>query len=149
MLASSLNHPEWIGILAHEYSHLTQWVEQIPLWKQGETSLRYVWEWLEGVDCDDIEYHLNVARDLELDNEKRAVNIIQRFDLNVDVEEYIRKANAYVLFYNYMKESRKWCKIKNAPSRNEKLVAAMSPKFNMNYSKLSKKVEKIFREENI
>jgi len=39
VLASSMNREDWKEILAHEYCHLTQWVEQIPLWVQAETSL--------------------------------------------------------------------------------------------------------------
>ncbi len=33
-LVSALNRKDWIEILAHEYSHLTQWVENIELWKK-------------------------------------------------------------------------------------------------------------------
>ena len=148
ILVSSVGRPDWIEILAHEYSHLTQWVERIPLWVEAETSLAFVWEWLEGVDCDNIDHHLSVARDLELDNEKRAVKIIQAFELEVDNDNYIRKANAYVCFYNFLKITRKWCTAKTSPYRNKNIIAAMSPKFNMDHSKLSKKSEKVFRQEN-
>lgn len=149
ILVSSIGRPDWIEILAHEYSHLTQWVERIPLWIEAETSLAFVWEWLEGKDCKNIEHHLNVARDLELDNEKRAVKVIKAFELDVDIDNYIRKANAYVAFYNWMKITRKWCKGNNTPYRNENVKNAMSAKFNMNHNILSKKSEKVFRQENI
>lgn len=148
ILVSSVGRIDWIGILAHEYSHLTQWVERIPLWVEAEKSLPFVWEWLEGKDCKNIEYHINIARDLELDNEKRAVKVIQAFELDVDIEDYIRKANAYVSFYNFLKITRKWCTTKTSPYRNKNIIAAMSPKFNMNHKIFSKKSEKVFRQEN-
>lgn len=149
VLASSINRADWIEILAHEYCHLTQWVEKIPLWTQAETSLSFVWEWLDGVDCDDIDHHINVARDLELDNEKRVVKLIKSFGLNVNIESYVQKANSYVMFYNWMKQTRKWCKKNNTPYSNMNVRNAMSTKFNMDYSKLSQKSEIIFRQENI
>lgn len=148
-LVVAMKKPGWIGILAHEYSHLTQWVEQIPLWQQGTESLGVMWDWLDGKDFDNIDYHINVARDLELDNEKRSINIIQRFELDVDIEDYIQKANAYVQFYNYIKQTRRWTKPGRAPYDVQRLVDAMPSKFNMNYNKLPKRIEKIFQQENI
>lgn len=149
ILASSINREDWIEILAHEYCHLTQWVEQIPLWKEAETSLSFLWEWLDGVDCENIDHHINVARDLELDNEKRVVKLIKSFGLNINIDTYTQKANAYIMFYNWLKQTRKWCKKDNSPYKNERVKSIMSNKFNMDYSKLSQKSERIFRQENI
>ena len=148
-LVVAINREDWIEILAHEYSHLTQWVEQIPIWKKAEVSLGKVWEWLDGKNRKNIQEHISVARDLELDNEKRSVAIIKEFDLNVDIDNYIRKANAYVQFYNWIAITRRWSKPNNSPYKNEKLKSAMSTKFNMKYDKLTPKLEKIFREEEI
>ena len=148
-LVVAMNRPDWIEILAHEYCHLTQWVEQVPIWKKAEVSLGKVWEWLDGKNHRNIQTHIGVARDLELDNEKRAVKIIKKFDLKVDLEHYVKKANAYVQFYNWMLVTRKWSKPNNSPYKNKNLVAAMSNKFNMKYNSLSPKLEKIFKTENI
>jgi hypothetical protein len=62
---------------------------------------------------------------------------------------YVKKANAYVQFYNWMLVTRKWSKPNNSPYKNKNLVAAMSNKFNMKYDSLSPKLEKIFKTENI
>ena len=148
-LVVSMNRPDWLEILVHEYCHLTQWVEQVPIWKKAEVSLGKVWEWLDGKNCRSIEKHIAVARDLELDNEKRAVKIIKKFELKVDLVHYVKKANAYVQFYNWMLVTRKWSKPKNSPYKNKNLVNAMSNKFNMKYEYLTPKLEKIFRTENI
>ena len=148
-LVVAIKRPDWIEILAHEYSHLTQWVEQIPIWKDAETSLGKVWEWLDGKSRKNIEKHIGVARDLELDNEKRSVKIIKDFNLNVDIDNYIRKANAYVQFYNWILITRRWSKPNNSPYKNERLKAAMSTKFNMKYKSLTPRLEKIFRDEEI
>lgn len=149
VLVCSMLREDSIGILAHEYCHLTQWIDNIPLWKKSEKSIPCIDEWLKGKEIRNIKYHLAVCRDLELDNEKRAVKIIKKFDLPIDIDHYIRKANAYVQSYNYMLISRSWYKPGNTPYSNENLINAMPKKFNMDYSKLSKRIEKIFIEEKI
>lgn len=149
VLAVAMKNPQWLEILVHEYCHLTQWIDGIDLWKKADKSLVLVDEWLSGKTVCNINYHLSVARDLELDNEKRSVALIKKWDLNIDVENYIKKANAYIQFYNYLKKTRRWSKPNNQPYKNEEIVNIMSTKFNMNYKKMSKRVEKVFINENI
>lgn len=148
-LVSSLNRPDWIEILAHEYSHLTQWIEGTELWNQCMISMPLVDEWLGGKDIKDIDKHLAHSRDLELDNEKRAVKLIKKWDLDVDTDRYTQKANAYVQFYNWMKETRKWATPKNSPYRNERIISSMPKRFNMNYEVMADKYRKIYKEEGI
>lgn len=148
-LVVAMNRKDWIEILVHEYCHLTQWVEKIPLWTQSADSLNKIDIWLNGGKVKFIKKHLGIARDLELDNEKRSVNLIQEWGLNVDVEHYIQKANAYVQFYNYMGISRRWSKPGNSPYSNENIISEMPSTFSMKYKKMSKKVENIFIQENI
>lgn len=148
-LVVAMNRPDWIEILAHEYGHLTQWRENAPIWKEAVKSLPKVWGWLDGESVRNIENHIGVSRDLELDNEKRAVKIIKKFELKVDLVHYVKKANAYIQFYNWMLITRKWSNPKNSPYKNKNLVEAMSSKFNMRYDTLTPKLEKIFRTENI
>ena len=136
-----------IEILVHEYGHLTQWVDDTPLWKSVEVSMPILDGWLAGTEHPDIAKHIGNCRDLELDNEKRAVNIIKKFELPIDIPRYRKKANSYVMFYNYMLISRRWCTPKNSPYSNKRVIEAMPDKFNMNYNKLPKKIEKLFTEE--
>jgi hypothetical protein len=146
-LVCSMKRKDAVEILAHEYGHLTQWVDNIPLWKSVNYSMPELDAWLGGKEVPDIEEHIANCRDLELDNEKRSVDIIKKFDLPVDILSYRKKANSYVMFYNYMLISRRWCTPKNSPYSNKKIIAAMPDKFNMNYTKLPKRLEKIFIEE--
>ena len=147
ILVCSMKRPDAVEILAHEYGHLTQWREQIPLWKAVEVSMAKVDEWLEGKEVADIHKHIAACRDLELDNEKRAVKIIKQFELPVDLEHYVKKANAYVMFYNYMLTSRRWCSPKNSPYKNKTIIGAMPNKFSMKYTTLSTKMQKLFESE--
>ena len=148
-LVVAMNRPDWLGILVHEYCHLTQWADGIKIWTQGCESLSKVDVWLAGKSVRGIKKALEQSRDLELDNEKRSVALMQKWDLDIDVDEYIRKANAYVMFYNYMYHSRKWSLPGNSPYTNQTIVSNMSNKFNMRYNKMSERLVKLYKEQNI
>jgi hypothetical protein len=148
-LVVAMNRVDWLGVLVHEYCHLTQWAEGHELWEKAGKSLAYMDDWLSGSSVKNISRHLANARDLELDNEKRSVNLIRKWNLDIDVDDYVKRANAYIQFYNYIRTTRRWSKPTNSPYTNSNLLLAMSNKFNMNYKKMSKKVEKAFINENI
>lgn len=150
-LVVAMNRPDAMQILVHEYGHLTQWVDQCKIWvcSTNQQSHDKLYRWLAGEEIKNIEQAISICRDVELDNEKRSVKIIKKFNLDIDIDSYIKKANAYIQFYNYLLISRRWCNPSNTPYKNNRLVEAMSTKFNMDYQKLSKKLLKIFEEENI
>jgi hypothetical protein len=148
-LVCSMNRPDSIEILAHEYCHLTQWVENIPLWKQSEYSTFIIDNWLQGKRANNIKKQMGLARDLELDNEKRTVKLLKRFELDVDLKRYVKKANAYVYFYNRMLKTRKWCTPENSPYTNEKLIENMPSRFKSDYSVTPKRIEKAFSDQNL
>ena len=148
-LVVAIKSHDGFSVLVHEYAHITQWQDNIPLWKPTMNSLVRLDEWLSGNEVRNIRKHLSNCRDLELDNEKRSVKLIKEWGLSIDIPDYIKKANAYVMFYNWMYYTRRWSTTKNSPYKNQKVLDVMSPKFNMGYNKMSKKVYKVFSEQNI
>ena len=148
-LVCSMNRPDSLEILAHEFGHFTQWRENIEIWKKTMVSMPLVDEWLEGKEVPNIKKHLATCRNLELDNEKRAVKIIKKFDLDIDIDRYIKKANAYVLFYNRLLATRKWATPKNSPYSNQRIIEKMPRYFMKDYSTLSKRIEKVFEQEGL
>lgn len=144
VLAVAAKHPMALEVLVHEFCHFTQWIENTPEWQAADVSLNYVEDWLEGKRVKNIKKWLGLSRDLELDNEKRTVAMIKRFKLPIDTKEYTKKANAYVLFYNWMFFSRRWCTPKNTPYRNNVILEACSNKFNMRYDELSESMRAAF-----
>lgn len=148
-LAVAMGHSDNKAVLAHEYCHLTQWLDKIPLWDLAGVSLNKLDAWLEGEEIDNIEKHIAICRDLELDNEKRTVKLIEEYDLGIDVQTYIKKSNAYILFYNWLLITRKWSKPGNSPYMNKKILSLMSDKFDMNYNRLDSHIKKAFEEEKI
>jgi hypothetical protein len=148
-LVAALKHPDAKILVAHEFCHMTQWREGIPLWDRGEFSVGMVDKWLEGEDIEDIETHIKNARDLELDNEIRTSKLVEEYDLDIDPDLYIKKCNAYVLFYNWVFLKRKWSNPNNPPYGNQRILDKMSPRFDMDYSTLSPELIQIFEEERI
>ena len=108
MLVVAGGREDFKAILAHEYCHLTQWVDKIKIWDKSSPSLEILNSWLEGEEVKKIKKHAGICRDLELDNEIRSSKIVKKYDLGISVGKYIKRANAYVLFYNYLLVSRKW-----------------------------------------
>lgn len=135
--------------LLHEYCHLTQFLENSKLWKKSGKSLTILNEWLGGKEQKNIKKHISVCRELELDNEKRAAKMAKKYDVGMSAKKYIRKANAYVLYYNWLGETRKWSKCENSPYSSKKILSLMSNKFDMNYKKLDPKIRKAFKSEKI
>ena len=135
---------EAFEIFIHEYAHMTQWYNGNDLWDDGLIGMDVVERWLQGARIRNIDKHIAAIRDLELDNEKRAVQLIKDWDLSVDIPAYIRKANAYIHFYNWMRITRRWSNPLNSPYKNPHVLAVMSDKFNMQYERLSKRVHAAF-----
>jgi hypothetical protein len=138
-------------ILVHEYGHLTQWIDKVPVYTKANKYLFAVDAWISGEKLSDamVDAAIQGVVDLELDNEKRSVKLIGKYNLSIDKESYVKKANAYLYFYHWMRKTRRWCSPNNPPYRNKKIVAAMSTTFRGKYDKLPKRFEKLFEQENI
>ena len=151
ILACSMGKSDGLEILVHEYCHLTQWQDGFHLWKIAGRAIPVIDEWLEGKykRPKTLDRAFEISIGLELDNEKRSVKMIKDWGLSIDVERYTKRANAYLQFYNWMKQTRKWSKPNNTPYSNKRIVAAMPANFRMNYDKLPKRLEKLYKEENI
>lgn len=134
----------WFAILVHEFAHLTQWVDNCKPWQELGNSLEKVSDWLNGKEVRGIKTALAKARDLELDNEKRTVKLIRKWNLPIDIKEYTQKANAYVQLYNWMYYTRRWCSVKNSPYRNSAIYKEMPSTFRMNYKIMPEKYKKLY-----
>jgi hypothetical protein len=148
-LVTAMNRPDALEILTHEYCHLTQYVEGLPLWSSAGASIEELDKWLSGEYVEDIDHHIQNAIQLELDNEKRTVKCIKQWNLPIDTVVYTRKANAYLQFYLWLRHSRKWSSPNNSPYRNPRIVAAMKDTFRMDYTKLTPKLLALFEQEKI
>ena len=103
---------EWFSSFIHEYCHFLQHKDEHPLFS-GD-SLYNAWntfgEYLDGkIELnDEVRHAFDIVQGCELDCEKRAVEIIQEFGLNINLKEYIQRANAYIFFFEVMLEVGTW-----------------------------------------
>lgn len=139
---------QWLPILLHESCHMDQFLEQIPEWTNN-LGMNELDKWLGGdnnLDQSIIDKEIQTSVAVELDNEKRTVNKIKKwgFDNFINVEEYIQKSNAYVLFYPWMRKNRKWYTLGKEPYNNKEIVSRMPKDFNATYGILTPEIEAIY-----
>lgn len=152
-VATRKNVKDWFLVLLHEYSHMEQWEEKASVWtnnklEKGEASdlidawLNYEIE-LDEFTLDKI-FKINI--ELESDCEKRAINNITKFNLDINHEEYAQKANSYVLFYHLIKKHRKWYRIGKEPYSLKEVWSKMPTHMNLDYTKITPDVIKILEQ---
>jgi hypothetical protein len=60
---------------------------------------------------------------VEIDCEKRTARKILDLNLNIDLTQYIKKANTYLFYYSVLLETKKWCDV--APYKIPEIVEQM------------------------
>ena len=111
----------WIPILAHESSHMDQWIEKSPFWINsfidGKEAVDHIELWVNGKEYNEEELNkiFNAAIDVELDCEKRTIEKIKKYNLPINIEIEIQKANCYPWLYIMIKRLRKMEKVSPLP----------------------------------
>ena len=111
-----INDPDWIETLVHEFCHFLQFKEQDPIYTsldQGDSNyLSEMWDWLDGryefISTKRKNEAFRKIAAMELDCERRSVEMIKRFKLPVNLEDYTYIAFVYVHYYNFSKKYRTW-----------------------------------------
>jgi hypothetical protein len=138
-------NPCYQEVLIHEYCHYLQWRENADVWlrcypKYKTDSLNLFDDWLLGSRVHKVKKHIAAVRDLELDCEQRAAWLMRKNKFG-DVSSYIRKANAYVLWHNWIGEIRSMDYTYQDPD----VLKAMSNKWDMNYESLDSHILEVFK----
>lgn len=126
----AIKNPSWFEIFVHEYAHFRQWIEYCHFWKRFDTVVKRWDDWVvhkKEMSPERVKIEFKAVRDLELDCEKRSVELIKQFNLPIDIKSYIRKANSYIYFYAFVRDYRTWSQY--APYKVKKIVDLMSPRF--------------------
>lgn len=100
-----------ISTVAHEYAHFLQWLDTPQQIMQADDKASLlVFDWLTGNNYDKREVQKAFCRVMvmERDAERRTVELIKKFNLNVDIDKYIRQANCYIYMHWIMRERRSW-----------------------------------------
>jgi len=154
-LAVSIDKPvkEWLHIMVHEYSHFRQWVENCYAWNRviigGEDISDTLFLWIKRkkkFSLDTLKLHTSRIRDLELDCDRRAVNLLEEFKLThiISQAEYISRSNSYLYFYNYALLRRRWWKRNHSPYHNPDVWTNFPPFFMKRYSQIPKRYVEVY-----
>jgi hypothetical protein len=141
-VAMKKEESKWVKTLVHEYCHMQQWKENCPAWSNLKLSRQLNADdvmdcWLSGKRYTNatLDKAFDVVMKMELDCEKRVIETIKKYNLNIDVTEYIQRANAYVLFYKMVRKYKKWYVINKEPYNDESIWSKMPKTFNNIYDK--------------
>ena len=139
---------QWLVILLHESCHMDQWVEKVPEWTEN-VGMDNIEKWLNGddsVNMNNIDNEIRTSIIVEVDCEKRTVEKIKKYGLDsiMNIDEYIQKSNAYVLFYLWMRKNRKWYTIGKEPYNIPDVVNVMPKTFDIDYTILDSNIEKTY-----
>lgn len=134
VLAVATDRPTevWLGVLLHEYCHLTQWVEDQPSWRAYGNEM---WDWLAGKRVRNPAELVRSVQAVEEDCERRTIRMIQELDAPLDLERYTRAANAYIHFHNVILETRKWYRQDVVLDQHAEVLAAANPTLDASFRK--------------
>lgn len=135
-------------VLAHEFGHAQQFIENSPYWSQAKLSESEVETYsklmnrdLTGMEVGDL-FHFWVEKEVELcpivvedlvrrttevefDCERRVLKLAKELNLNLDSQVYAQKANAYLITYFFAHKTRQFTTPGMATYRNAKVLEKM------------------------
>jgi hypothetical protein len=132
--AIKMAEDKWLPILVHESCHMDQWLENTNIWQLQNSKYGDINSILDNrlkgdKNCTVKQFKeaLKKCLRLELDCEKRSVKKIKKYNLPIDVKDYIKKANAYIFLYSIMESTYKWCD--TSPYKINEIYKIMPDKF--------------------
>jgi hypothetical protein len=145
-LTCAIGRPDYLSIIVHESCHLDQYLENSVSWKKGD-SCDDVFEWLENKSVlKNLNKHINNVQDIEEDCERRAIKKIKEYNLPIDLDIYIKKANSYIWFYKHLQKTRHWPDRFSSPYVIPQVWQNMPNKFQKSYRIIPKRFKKLFNE---
>ena len=135
----AMGNPYWDYVFIHEFCHVDQFLCKPQVLKnliEGKKDLYLLYDqYISGkkMSAELLEKCIRVSREFELDCEKRATAQIIKYDLPIAVDDYVKRANAYIYLYNAMAHYRKHIKPGKNPSNIEKIYCKMPNHFTCDY----------------
>lgn len=144
VVATKKKESDWVGVLAHEYCHLTQKLNNVFQEKIDYEASNNLEKGITGKRVSSKKFKESVDRvqAMELDNERRTIRLLKRLKVELDYDNYIRKANSYIYLYTLIKKYRKWIMPNCPPYKFKEITNLMPTKFLKDYSDVPEEVEK-------
>jgi len=150
-IAANKPFQKWFEVLVHEFGHFIQWSTDCKAWQKSFykgklDSSAVAFEWLSGkrTTTEKLDICFDLARDLELDCERKAYSLIKKFNLPINKDEYAKRANVYVHLYNWIRIKRRWYKSKQIPYDIPEIVNRMPKTLKGSYKTTPKDIMNLF-----
>jgi hypothetical protein len=136
---------EWPLILAHELSHMFQWVENTPAWRDYSKVTVNLDDWLKGEIVNKKALHSTILKTINMEREceEKALALLESFGYN-ESTKYIQKANSYTLFYFYMEEHRTWMRPDRKPYRKPSIWKHFPDTFDIDLYETYKELKHLY-----
>ena len=97
--------------------HFLQYINNSKVYEKSYKASTIVDGWLKGKNYapKEVKRAFFIVRAMERDCEKRAVRLIELFQLNIDKEMYAKRAHVYIYSHFMMEKSRKFYSFKRNP----------------------------------
>jgi len=123
---------QWLETLVHEYAHFLQWIDSSDsLAKKEDSASRLVQDYLHAgkgtLNAALVKAFRRVML-FERDAEMRAVRCITIHNLDINLENYIKRANMYIYTHYINMMLRKW-NFKKSPFHSHKVISEMPATF--------------------
>jgi len=151
-IAISTSDSGWLSTLVHEFNHFLQFKNNSKFWKRldfdDKNAYSLWWDWInKEIELSDEELNkvVRCIQDVEYECECNTLEMIRKYNLTMDVGEYIQNANQYILYFHYAKKNRKWIDCLVQPEID---LEHIIPKTKMvdSYDYLPEELEKHFME---
>jgi hypothetical protein len=107
----------FLQTLVHEYAHFLQYLNKVCVYTKSEKASLIVEDWFNGKNFNPktLKQAFLRVRAMERDCEKRALKLIDDFNLNIDKKMYAKRANCYIYTHFLMEKTRKYSTYKKSP----------------------------------
>lgn len=146
-IATGMKFEKWFQIFIHEFSHFRQFMEQEPSFMLNVTEkaaekFDKILSGSKKFSNKEVNHYCKILQDLEIDCERRTIELIKEYNLEIDVDLYTRKANAYIFLYTYIMKYRQWPD-KKSPCGVKKIVDLMPSALLTDYSSIPEQYEEL------
>ena len=153
VVATKKKFTSWLPVLVHESCHLDQDLEGSTVWRDlivapwQKDAHELIFEAIqkpEEFDDGDLSDFIRRVQAVERDCEERAVAKIDLWNLPIDEEEYIRRANSYLWYFAMLPELRMWYPTGREPYNNPDVWKNCPNHFAGDYSVVPRPLEEAY-----
>lgn len=111
------NNQHFFQTLVHEYAHFLQYINKIRVYTKSNKAGIIIDNWFAGKNYNKktLKRAFLLVRAMERDCEKRAVKLIDQFNLKIDKKLYVKRAHCYIYSHFMMEKTRKYRTYRKSP----------------------------------